>query len=161
MSNTTRKFTKSGGKNSHTDTVYGRGGVVRVPDSSGDEDGTQPPKPKKAKKTALVAKAGNVLKVSNTVTASQPHNAMTLNADPTATQANNQPQTSGSSAPSAIQNEDMLKTARKQSNLTTQANGKPNENSVEPDESDTGRQTRVNEPRELFDIHISRSAVRS
>ncbi len=114
-SNSTGKLTKAGGKNSRTDIIYAKGAVVRVSDSSDDKDETQLPKRKKAQNTAFVAKAGNLV---ITVTASQSKKAMTLNTGPTATQATSQPQTSGNSAPSATQVEDMLKTARQQSNST-------------------------------------------
>ena len=80
-----------------------------------------------------------MVKVSNTVTASQSKNGMTLKTDPTVTQATSQPEASGSSAPSATQIEDMLKTARQQGSSTPQANGNPNKNTVEPEESDSGR----------------------
>ena len=64
-SNSTRKFTNAGGKNSHMDTIYAKGAVTREPHSTDDEDETQP-KPKKAKKIALVSKAGNTVNFGST-----------------------------------------------------------------------------------------------
>ena len=67
-SNSTGKFTKAGGRNSHKDTIYAKGAAVRVPDTSDDEDEIQPPKSKKAKKLAPVAQGRNVVKVNITAT---------------------------------------------------------------------------------------------
>ncbi len=113
ISNSSGKFTKAGAKNSHKDTIYAKGAIARVPDTSDDEDETtQPPKPKKAKKSA---QAGNVVKINNTATVSNQQNAMTFSNAETAQQASSQQPSNGNSVPSATEIEDRKTTNRSSS----------------------------------------------